>query len=121
MRTHYCGDINETLIDQTVTFCGWVHRRRDHGGVIFLDVRDREGLVQVVFDPDTVEAFNTADSVRSEFVVQITGRVRGRPEGTINENMRTGKIEVLGKELNVILNKAETPPFPAGRLAPARW
>ena len=68
MRTHYCGDINEALIDQTVTFCGWVHRRRDHGGVIFLDVRDREGLVQVVFDPDTIEAFNTADSVRSESV-----------------------------------------------------
>ena len=111
MRTHYCGDINETLIDQTVTFCGWVHRRRDHGGVIFLDVRDREGLVQVVFDPDTVEAFNTADSVRSEFVLQITGRVRGRPEGTINENMKTGKIEVLGKEI-VVLNKAQTPPFP---------
>ena len=111
MRTHYCGDINETLIDQTVTFCGWVHRRRDHGGVIFLDVRDREGLVQVVFDPDTVDAFNTADSVRSEFVVQITGRVRGRPEGTTNENMKTGMIEVLGKEINV-LNKAATPPFP---------
>ena len=111
MRTHYCGDINETLIDQTVTFCGWVHRRRDHGGVIFLDVRDREGLVQVVFDPDTVEAFNTADSVRSEFVVQISGRVRGRPEGTTNPNMKTGMIEVLGKEIN-ILNKAATPPFP---------
>jgi len=111
MRTHYCGDINETLIDQTVTFCGWVHRRRDHGGVIFLDVRDREGLVQVVFDPDTVDAFATADSVRSEFVVQITGRVRGRPEGTTNANMKTGMIEVLGKEINV-LNKAATPPFP---------
>ena len=111
MRTHYCGDINESLIEQTVTFCGWVHRRRDHGGVIFLDVRDREGLVQVVFDPDTVEAFNTADSVRSEFVVQISGRVRGRPEGTTNENMKTGMIEVLGKEITV-LNKAATPPFP---------
>ena len=111
MRTHYCGDINETLIDQTVTFCGWVHRRRDHGGVIFLDVRDREGLVQVVFDPDTVDAFNTADSVRSEFVVQISGRVRGRPEGTTNPNMKTGLIEVLGKEIT-ILNKAATPPFP---------
>lgn len=111
MRTHYCGDINETLIDQTVTFCGWVHRRRDHGGVIFLDVRDREGLVQVVFDPDTAEAFNTADSVRSEYVVQITGRVRGRPEGTTNANMKTGLIEVLGKDINV-LNKALTPPFP---------
>jgi len=111
MRTHYCGDINETLIDDTVTFCGWVHRRRDHGGVIFLDVRDREGLVQVVFDPDTAEAFNIADSVRSEFVIQIVGRVRGRPEGAMNDNMRTGKIEILGKEIT-ILNKAQTPPFP---------
>ena len=111
MRTHYCGDINETSIDDTVTFCGWVHRRRDHGGVIFLDVRDREGIVQVVFDPDTVEAFNTADSVRSEFVVQIVGLVRGRPDGAVNEGMRTGKIEILGKEITV-LNKAQTPPFP---------
>jgi aspartyl-tRNA synthetase len=111
MRTHYCGDINESLIDQTVTFCGWVHRRRDHGGVIFLDVRDREGLVQVVFDPDTIDAFNAADSVRSEFVIQITGRVRARPEGTTNANMRTGMIEILGKEIT-ILNKAVTPPFP---------
>lgn len=111
MRTHYCGDINESLIDQTVTFCGWVHRRRDHGGVIFLDVRDREGTVQVVFDPDTAEAFNTADSVRSEFVVNITGRVRARPEGTTNSNLKTGQIEVLGKEIE-ILNKAATPPFP---------
>jgi aspartyl-tRNA synthetase len=111
MRTHYCGDINETSIDDTVTFCGWVHRRRDHGGVIFLDIRDREGIVQVVFDPDTIEAFNTADSVRSEFVVQIVGLVRGRPDGAVNEGMRTGKIEILGKEINV-LNKAQTPPFP---------
>ncbi|CCK75945.1 MAG: aspartate--tRNA ligase [Oleispira antarctica] len=111
MRTHYCGDINETSIDDTVTFCGWVHRRRDHGGVIFLDVRDREGIVQVVFDPDTIEAFNTADSVRSEFVVQIVGLVRGRPDGAVNEGMRTGKIEILGKEITV-LNKAQTPPFP---------
>ena len=111
MRTHYCGDINETSIDDTVTFCGWVHRRRDHGGVIFLDIRDREGIVQVVFDPDTIEAFNTADSVRSEFVVQIVGLVRGRPDGAVNDGMRTGKIEILGKEINV-LNKAQTPPFP---------
>lgn len=117
MRSHYCGEITETLIDETVTFCGWVHRRRDHGGVIFLDVRDREGLVQVVFDPDTVEAFNTADSVRSEYVVQITGRVRGRPEGSANENMTTGKIEILGKEIN-ILNKAATPPFPLDEYSP---
>lgn len=117
MRSHYCGEITETLIDETVTFCGWVHRRRDHGGVIFLDVRDREGLVQVVFDPDTVEAFNTADSVRSEFVVQITGRVRGRPAGSENENMTTGKIEILGKEIT-ILNKAATPPFPLDEYSP---
>lgn len=117
MRSHYCGEITETLIDETVTFCGWVHRRRDHGGVIFLDVRDREGLVQVVFDPDTVEAFNTADSVRSEYVVQITGRVRGRPAGSENENMTTGKIEILGKEI-AILNKAATPPFPLDEYSP---
>ncbi len=117
MRSHYCGDITEAYIDQTVTFCGWVHRRRDHGGVIFLDVRDREGLVQVVFDPDTVEAFNTADSVRSEFVVQITGRVRARPAGSENENMNTGKIEILGKEI-AVLNKAATPPFPLDEYSP---
>ena len=111
MRSHYCGEITEKLVQETVTFCGWVHRRRDHGGVIFLDVRDREGLVQVVFDPDTVEAFNTADSVRSEYVVQITGLVRARPAGSENDNMTTGKIEILGKEIE-ILNKANTPPFP---------
>jgi len=117
MRSHYCGEITETLIDQSVTFCGWVHRRRDHGGVIFLDVRDREGLVQVVFDPDTVEAFNTADSVRSEFVVQINGLVRARPAGSENENMTTGKIEILGKEIT-ILNKSVTPPFPLDEYSP---
>jgi aspartyl-tRNA synthetase len=117
MRSHYCGEITETLADQTVTFCGWVHRRRDHGGVIFLDVRDREGLVQTVFDPDTVEAFNTANGVRSEFVVQITGLVRLRPEGATNDNMTTGKIEILGKEITV-LNKANTPPFPLDDYSP---
>jgi len=117
MRSHYCGEITETLTDETVTFCGWVHRRRDHGGVIFLDIRDREGLVQAVFDPDTVEAFNTANGVRSEFVVQITGRVRLRPEGSDNENMITGKIEVLGKDITV-LNKAATPPFPLDDYSP---
>ena len=111
MRSHYCGELNEALIDQTVTFCGWVHRRRDHGGVIFLDVRDREGIVQVVFDPDVQESFNLADKVRSEFVVKISGRVRARPDGTVNDNMRTGKIEILGKEIE-ILNQAATPPFP---------
>lgn len=117
MRSHYCGEITEQLVDETVTFCGWVHRRRDHGGVIFLDVRDREGLVQVVFDPDTVDAFNTADSVRSEYVVQITGRVRARPAGSENDNMTTGKIEILGKEIT-ILNKANTPPFPLDEYSP---
>ena len=117
MRSHYCGEITEKLVDETVTFCGWVHRRRDHGGVIFLDVRDREGLVQVVFDPDTVEAFNTADSVRSEYVVQITGLVRARPAGSENDNMTTGKIEILGKAIN-ILNKANTPPFPLDDYSP---
>ena len=117
MRSHYCGEITEKLVQETVTFCGWVHRRRDHGGVIFLDVRDREGLVQVVFDPDTVEAFNTADSVRSEYVVQITGLVRTRPAGSENDNMTTGKIEILGKEIQ-ILNKANTPPFPLDDYSP---
>ncbi|MFY0640627.1 MAG: aspartate--tRNA ligase [Bermanella sp.] len=117
MRSHYCGEITEKLDQQTVTFCGWVHRRRDHGGVIFLDVRDREGLVQVVFDPDTVDAFNTADSVRSEYVVQITGLVRTRPAGSENDNMTTGKIEILGKEIQ-ILNKANTPPFPLDDYSP---
>ncbi len=111
MRSHYCGVLNESLIDQTVTLCGWVHRRRDHGGVIFLDLRDREGVVQVVFDPDTGAHFSLADSVRNEYVIQVTGRVRARPQGTENAEMGTGQIELLGKEL-VILNKADTPPFP---------
>ena len=111
MRTHYCGLIDETLIDQTVTLCGWVDRRRDHGGVIFLDMRDREGVVQVVFDPDTEEHFQRADSVRSEYVLQITGRVRARSAETVNPNMASGRIEVLGKTLEV-LNLSQTPPFP---------
>ncbi|PCH58372.1 MAG: aspartate--tRNA ligase, partial [SAR86 cluster bacterium] len=110
MRSQYCGNLNETYVDQEVTLCGWVHKRRDHGGVIFLDVRDREGIAQVVFDPDTVESFAIAEGVRSEFVVQITGKVRLRPDGTINKDMRTGKIEVLGKVLTV-LNAAKTPPI----------
>ena len=111
MRTHYCGLIDENLIDQTVTLCGWVDRRRDHGGVIFLDMRDREGVVQVVFDPDTEKHFQRADSVRSEYVLRITGRVRARSAETVNPNMTSGKIEVLGKTLE-ILNAAQTPPFP---------
>ncbi|HVL02672.1 MAG TPA: aspartate--tRNA ligase [Dongiaceae bacterium] len=110
MRSHYCGQLNESHIDQTVTLCGWVHRRRDHGGVIFLDLRDREGIAQVVYDPDTVEAFALAERVRSEFVLKVTGRVRARPKGTENTEMPTGMIEVLGKQLE-ILNTAETPPF----------
>lgn len=110
MRSHYCGELNASLIDQEVELCGWVHRRRDHGGVIFLDMRDREGIVQVVFDPDTHLSFAEAEKVRSEFVLQIRGRIRARPEGTSNPDMRTGMVEVLGKELT-ILNRSETPPF----------
>ncbi|MDO8696296.1 MAG: aspartate--tRNA ligase, partial [Pseudomonas sp.] len=111
MRSHYCGQLNETLDGQEVTLCGWVHRRRDHGGVIFLDIRDREGLAQVVFDPDRAETFAIADRVRSEYVVKITGKVRLRPAGAGNANMASGAIEVLGYELEV-LNESETPPFP---------
>jgi aspartyl-tRNA synthetase len=111
MRSHYCGQLNETLADQEITLCGWVHRRRDHGGVIFLDIRDREGLAQVVFDPDREETFALADRVRSEYVVKVTGKVRPRPAGAVNPNMASGAIEVLGYELDV-LNQAETPPFP---------
>ncbi|RUR27267.1 aspartate--tRNA ligase [Vreelandella andesensis] len=110
MRSHYCGQLNETLVEQTVTVCGWVHRRRDHGGVIFLDMRDRDGIAQFVVDPDTAEAFANADRARSEYVLRITGRVRLRPEGTQNPNMPTGMIEVLAKEVEV-LNTAATPPF----------
>jgi aspartyl-tRNA synthetase len=110
MRSHYCGDLRKEHIGEEITLCGWVHRRRDHGGVIFLDVRDRQGIAQVVFDPDREESFALADSVRNEYVIEIKGLVRNRPEGTTNSEMPTGEIEVLGKEL-VILNKAETPPF----------
>ncbi len=110
MRSHYCGVVDAAFIDQEVTLCGWVHKRRDHGGVIFIDLRDREGLIQVVVDPDTAEIFAVAEQVRNEYVLQITGRVRKRPEGTINEELRTGHIEVLAKDLRV-LNAAQTPPF----------
>ncbi len=110
MRTHYCGELNTSHLDAEVTLVGWAHRRRDHGGVIFIDLRDREGRVQVVFDPDTGETFATAERVRSEFVLQVKGRVRRRPEGTENPDLPTGEVEVLGKELS-ILNTAETPPF----------
>ncbi len=110
MRTHYCGELNAEHIGDRITVCGWVHRRRDHGGVIFLDLRDRQGLLQVVVDPDTEEAFATADRARSEWVMQVTGLVRTRPEGTVNAEMPTGEIEVLGREVRV-LNTADTPPF----------
>ncbi|KAF0814401.1 Aspartate--tRNA(Asp/Asn) ligase [Andreprevotia sp. IGB-42] len=110
MRTDYCGLIDTRFLGQTVTVQGWAHRRRDHGGVIFIDLRDREGMVQVVVDPDTPEAFATADSSRSEFVLEITGIVRARPEGTANKNLISGEIELLAKEITV-LNSAVTPPF----------
>ena len=110
MRTHYCGHVDEQLMDQEVEVCGWVHRRRDHGGVIFIDLRDREGMVQVVYDPDVEEVFATAERVRNEFVLRVKGKVRARPEGTENPNLRTGKIEILGKDLE-ILNRSEPPPF----------
>ena len=110
MRTHYCGNVNETLIGQPVTVAGWVHRRRDHGGVIFVDLRDREGLLQVVFDPDRADVFATAERLRNEFVVKVTGTVRARPEGTVNANLASGKVELLAREL-VVLNKSEPLPF----------
>ncbi len=110
MRTQYCGELNASHLDAEVTLVGWAHRRRDHGGVIFIDLRDREGRVQVVFDPDTEETFATAERVRSEYVLQVKGRVRRRPEGTENPDMSTGEVEVLGKELTII-NTSETPPF----------
>ncbi len=110
MRTHYCGHLNRDLIGQTVTLCGWAHRRRDHGGVIFIDLRDREGMAQIVIDPDTKEAFAIAESVRNEFVLKIVCKVRARPEGTVNANIPTGEVEMLAREIE-ILNPSLTPPF----------
>ena len=110
MRSHYCGELNATHVTEQVELCGWVHRRRDHGGVIFLDIRDRTGIIQVVFDPDTVDSFAIANRVRNEFVLRVTGLVRLRPEGTANADMATGEVEVLGAELE-ILNASATPPF----------
>jgi len=110
MRTHYCGHVTEALVDQEVELYGWMHRRRDHGGVIFVDLRDREGRVQVVFDPSVPESFQVAEKVRSEFVLSVKGRVRPRPPGTENPDLATGKVEVLCRALD-ILNPAETPPF----------
>ena len=111
MRTHKCGELNTAHLGEEVDLCGWVHRRRDHGGVIFIDLRDRAGLVQVVFDPDSADTFAIAESVRSEYVLKVQGIVRNRPEGTVNPNMPTGEIEVLVHRVDV-LNKADTPPFP---------
>jgi aspartyl-tRNA synthetase len=111
MRSHYCGDVNETLVGQTVKIAGWMHRRRDHGGVIFIDLRDREGLVQVVCNPEDATSFATAERVRSEYVLQIEGEVRLRPEGSDNPDLKSGKIEIVAQELT-ILNSSETPPFP---------
>ena len=110
MRSHYCGQADESLVDQEIELCGWVNRRRDHGGVIFVDLRDREGLVQVVFDPDKPEIFALAERVRNEFVLKVKGRVRLRDEAAINPNLKSGKVEVLGLELDV-LNASDTPPF----------
>ena len=110
MRTHYCGQLNAGLVDQSVTLCGWAHRRRDHGGVIFIDLRDREGLAQIVCDPDRAEMFARAEDVRNEFVLKITGKVRRRPTGTENSNLTSGEIEILCHDLEV-LNPAVTPPF----------
>ena len=110
MRSHYCGAVDESLLDQEVTLCGWVNKRRDHGGVIFVDLRDREGLVQVVFDPDDADMFKMAEGIRNEHILRVKGRVRPRPEGTINENLVSGKIEVFGLQLEV-LSASDTPPF----------
>jgi aspartyl-tRNA synthetase len=110
MRSHYCGQLSTALIDHEVALCGWVHRRRDHGGVIFIDLRDREGIAQVVFDPAQAQSFAIADAVRSEYVIRVSGRVRHRPEGTVNPDLPTGEVEVAAAGIEV-LNAAHTPPF----------
>jgi aspartyl-tRNA synthetase len=110
MRTHYCGEVGESLIGKVVTVAGWAHRRRDHGGVIFVDLRDREGLLQIVFNPDTPEVFAQAERVRNEFVLKVTGSVRPRPPGTVNPNLKSGKVELLCQSLE-ILNRSEPLPF----------
>ena len=110
MRTHYCGQVDDGHIGEEISVCGWVHRRRDHGGVIFVDLRDREGLLQVVFDPDRPEIFAEAERIRGEYVLAVKGKVRARPEGTVNSNMPTGQVEVLALELTT-LNDSATPPF----------
>ena len=110
MRTNYCGLIDSSYLGQSITVFGWAHRRRDHGGVIFIDLRDREGLLQIVIDPDTADAFKTADQSRNEYVMKVTGVVRNRPAGTVNANLKSGEIEVLAKQIEV-LNASVTPPF----------
>ncbi|MBT8149347.1 MAG: aspartate--tRNA ligase, partial [Gammaproteobacteria bacterium] len=110
MRDTYCGAVERTQIDKTINLCGWVDRRRDHGGVIFIDLRDRSGIVQVVFDPDAGEHFTLADKVRGEYVLQVEGVVRARTEATINPEMATGEVEVYAKSLR-LLNRSATPPF----------
>src|ERR1700730_13740430 len=110
MRSHYCGQVNETAIGTEVTVAGWVHRRRDHGGVIFVDLRDREGLLQIVFDPEKADVFALAERVRNEFVLKLTGLVRSGPPGTANANLKSGQVEVLCQELE-ILNRSEPLPF----------
>src|ERR1700674_5687958 len=110
MRTHYCGRVDESLIGKSVTVAGWAQRRRDHGGVIFVDLRDREGLLQIVFDPDASEVFKEAERLRNEFVVRVTGKVRARPAGTVNASLASGRIEVLAGQIEV-LNRSEPLPF----------
>ncbi len=110
MRSHYCGQVDESLIGEEISVTGWVHRRRDHGGVIFIDLRDREGLLQIVFDPDRPDIFAEAERIRGEYVLAVKGKVRPRPEGTVNSNMTTGQVEVLAQQLTT-LNDSETPPF----------
>src|SRR3979411_1400361 len=110
MRSHYCGQVNEQLLGQEVTVAGWVHRRRDHGGGIFVDLRDREGLLQIVFDPGAAAVFGEAERLRNEFVVRVTGKVRERPPGTVNTNLASGRVELLAQELE-LLNRSEPLPF----------
>ena len=109
MRSHYCGEVNRDHLSQTVTLCGWAHRRRDHGGVIFIDLRDRKGLVQVVCNPEHAATFAAAEKIRNEFVLKITGQVRERPEGTVNPNLATGEIEVVASDVEILNTSAALP------------
>ena len=111
MRSHYCGEVTSKDLNSDISICGWVHRRRDHGGIIFLDIRDIKGICQVVVNPENKVAFDTADNCRNEFVIKVTGKVLKRPDGTINANMITGEIELEAENIT-LLNKAVTPAFP---------